>query len=169
MTNIISRRLVLSSSLAIASLANPLIFSKANAAHHESLNSLKKTFAQLDEALGTGDLETFYKLIHDEAVIIDEDIPFRLSKEGFKDHIGFHIGGIWESFTWQDRNPQFRVFGNTGIVVSHATFRGKPVDSGYRQRHMAFTQGWHKFDYGWRIITWHQSPFDGHILEASPG
>jgi len=168
MTKQLTRRKLLSTASVIGA-GTFAIVSGANADNHGSLNGLKEAFYNLDKALGTGDLETFYMLIHNEAIIIDEDIPFRLSKSGFKDHINFHIGGIWESFEWQDRNPKFRVFGNTGIVVSHATFRGKPVDSGYRQRHMAFTQGWHRFDYGWRIINWHQSPFDGHILEASPG
>ncbi|MDG2243305.1 MAG: nuclear transport factor 2 family protein [Rhodospirillaceae bacterium] len=129
----------------------------------------EEAFQTFVQTLATGDLDAFYATIHEDAVIIDEDIPFRLTKAGFKDHIDFHIGGMWEGFTWQDRNPNFRTFGDTGLVASFATFRGKPVDSGYRQRHMAFTQGWHNFDEGWRLINWHQSPFDGHILEASPG
>jgi ketosteroid isomerase-like protein len=126
-------------------------------------------FRAFVQTLATGNLDAFYATIHDSAVIIDEDIPFRLTKAGFKAHIDFHVGGIWENFSWQDRNPQFRVFGSTASVASFATFRGKPVDAGYRQRHMAFTQGWHKFRDSWRLISWHQSPFDGHILEASPG
>ena len=167
MSKILTRRKLIHNG-SIAALSGSLIINSAKASD-TPLTGLKESFFMLDNALATGDLETFYNLIHDDAIIIDEDIPFRLSKSGFKDHIGFHIGGVWESFSWQDRNPKFRVFGNTGIVASHATFRGKPVDAGYRQRHMAFTQGWHKFDSGWKIINWHQSPFDGHILEASPG
>lgn len=132
-------------------------------------SDFEQAFRAFVQSLATGDLDTFYATIHESATIYDEDIPFRLTKAGFKDHIDFHISGLWEGFSWQDRNPNFRVFGNTGLVASFATFRGKPVDSGYRQRHMAFTQGWHKFDEGWRLISWHQSPFDGHILEASPG
>ena len=128
----------------------------------------EEAFRAFVQTLATGDLDAFYATIHDSATIIDEDIPFRLTKAGFRDHIDFHVGGIWEGFSWQDRNANFRVWGETGMVASFATFRGKPVDSGYRQRHMAFTQGWHKFDEGWRLISWHQSPFDGHILEASP-
>jgi ketosteroid isomerase-like protein len=135
----------------------------------DSTADFEDAFRTFVQTLATGDLDAFYATIHDDAVIIDEDIPFRLTKAGFQDHIGFHISGMWEGFSWQDRNPKFRVFGDTGLVASFATFRGKPVDSGYRQRHMAFTQGWHKFDDGWRLVNWHQSPFDGHILEASPG
>lgn len=135
----------------------------------EQISEFQDAFRAFVQSLATGDLDTFYATIHDSATIYDEDIPFRLTKSGFKDHIDFHISGLWEGFSWQDRNPNYRVFGNTGLVASFATFRGKPVDSGYRQRHMAFTQGWHKFDEGWRLISWHQSPFDGHILEASPG
>jgi ketosteroid isomerase-like protein len=160
-TGWISRR----SALVAASAASAITTTQTATAATE----FEAAFRAFVQTLATGNLDAFYATIHDTAVIIDEDIPFRLTKAGFKAHIDFHVGGIWENFSWQDRNPQFRVFGRTGSVASFATFRGKPVDSGYRQRHMAFTQGWHKFSEGWRLISWHQSPFDGHILEASPG
>ncbi|RME65325.1 MAG: nuclear transport factor 2 family protein, partial [Alphaproteobacteria bacterium] len=132
----------------------------------EGSESLRLAFARLEAALAAGDLDGFYGLIDDRAAIIDEDIPFLLSKAGFMDHIGFHIAGIWESFSWQSRQPAFRTFGRTGIVAGFATFRGKPIDSGYRQRHLLFSQGWNRFDDGWRLVNWHQSPIDGHILEG---
>jgi ketosteroid isomerase-like protein len=139
------------------------------AAQPSATAEFEAAFRAFVQTLATGNLDAFYATIDDEAVIIDEDIPFRLTKAGFKEHIDWHVSGLWEGFSWQDRNPQFRVTGKTGLVASFATFRGKPVGAGYRQRHMAFTQGWHKFAAGWRLISWHQSPFDGHILDASPG
>lgn len=161
-----NRRTVLQAGSASAAVATAPQLAMAST---EETLEFQDAFRAFVQSLATGDLDTFYATIHDSATIYDEDIPFRLTKSGFKDHIDFHISGLWEGFSWQDRNPNFRVFGSTGLVASFATFRGKPVDSGYRQRHMAFTQGWHKFDEGWRLISWHQSPFDGHILEASPG
>lgn len=167
MTENFTRRIMLKVGAAAATaLAATQQIAMAETSETAAFEVAFKTFVQ---TLATGDLESFYTTIHESATVIDEDIPFRLTKAGFKDHINFHVGGIWEGFSWQDRNPNFRVWGDTGMVASFATFRGKPVDSGYRQRHMALTQGWHKFDEGWRLISWHQSPFDGHILEASPG
>ena len=129
---------------------------------------LAAAFRQLKEALGSGALEDFYAMMDDEAVIYDEDIPFRLSKTGFQDHIDFHVSGTWDSFEWYPRDVQFRVMGDTGVVGGYVTFRGKPADAGFRQRHMLFTQGWAREDGAWRLITWHQSPLDGHIIETSP-
>jgi ketosteroid isomerase-like protein len=166
MANGFSRRGALAASAAgVAALSG----TEAVQASDHDTSEFQAAFRTFVQTLATGDLDAFYATIHDSAVIFDEDIPFRLTKAGFKDHIDFHIGGLWEGFSWQDRNPNFRVYDNTGLVASFATFRGKPVDAGYRQRHMAFTQGWHKFEEGWRLVSWHQSPFDGHILEASPG
>lgn len=167
MTGIMTRRSALKTGgVGAAAVATTSQLAMAETSETAEFEDVFRTFVQ---TLATGDLDAFYATIHEDAVIIDEDIPFRLTKAGFKDHIDFHISGMWEGFSWQDRNPNFRVFGDTAMVASFATFRGKPVDAGYRQRHMTFTQGWHKFDEGWRLINWHQSPFDGHILEASPG
>ena len=166
MTEELTRRSALAGAAAgTAAMAGPQIAM----AQGDDVAEFVEAFQTFVGYLGSGDLESFYGTIHDDAVIIDEDIPFRLTKAGFVDHINFHVSGLWEGFKWQERSPNFRVFGKTAIVASFATFRGKPVDAGYRQRHMAFTQGWQKFDEGWRLISWHQSPFDGHILEASPG
>jgi ketosteroid isomerase-like protein len=132
-------------------------------------DSLRAAFAALTRALGTGDLDGFYALIDDGAYIFDEDIPFLMSKGDFKNHIDFHLTGIWESFAWVPRGPEIRAFGDTGIVAGFTVFRGKPKDSGFRQRHIAFTQGWARRGGEWKLVNWHQSPVDGHILEGSPG
>jgi ketosteroid isomerase-like protein len=168
MNNTANRRKAIKSAVLGAFFASSIV-QKASSTEASHAEGLRIAFRKLANALATGNLDQFYSLMDDSAIIIDEDIPFRLTKTEFKNHINFHIGGIWETFSWQDRNPQFRVFEDTGIVASYATFRGKPVDSGYRQRHMAFTQGWHRSSNGWKLINWHQSPFDGHVLEASPG
>lgn len=139
---------------------------KANAADDESLRA---AFAALTAALSTGNLDAFYALIDENAYIFDEDIPFLLSKADFKNHIDFHLTGIWESFAWVPRGPEIRAFGDTGIVAGFTVFRGKPKDSGFRQRHIAFTQGWARRNGAWKLVNWHQSPLDGHVMEGSPG
>ncbi|MEL7027644.1 MAG: nuclear transport factor 2 family protein, partial [Pseudomonadota bacterium] len=116
--------------------------------------SLQQAFRGLAGALAAGDLDSFYGYLHEDCRIIDEDIPFILTKDDFKDHIDFHVRGTWDSFSWQARAPQFAVFGATGVVGGYATFRGKPTDAGFRQRHMAITQGWARTRDGWRLINW---------------
>jgi ketosteroid isomerase-like protein len=155
--------------LAAAAGAGPAMAAAPPAKGGAAEDDFRRAFAALEAALGRGDLDAFYATIDDGAVIFDEDIPFRLTKADFKDHIDFHLAGLWESFAWKSRHTQFRTFGGTGIVAGAAVFRGKPRDSGYRQRHIAFTQGWARRKEGWRLINWHQSPFDGHIIEGSPG
>jgi ketosteroid isomerase-like protein len=130
---------------------------------------LRAAFDTFVNALKNGDLDGFYAAIDGDAVLMDEDIPFRLSKPDFVDHIGFHTRGTWESFAWEPRQLAFRVAGDSGVIAGYSTFRGKPVDAGFRARYMAFTQGWHRGSDGWRMVNWHQSPLNGHILEASPG
>lgn len=130
-------------------------------------SDLEQTFATWRDALNGGNLDAFYQLMADDIVIFDEDIPWRFSKADFVDHIDFH-GAMWESFKWVPRELRFQVRGATGIVSGYATFRGKPKDSGFRQRFMGFTQTWLNTDGQWSLICWHQGPLHGQIEGASP-
>lgn len=129
----------------------------------------EQAFYQLANALKSGDLDTFYGLMHEEARLVDEDVPFIGSRGDFQKHIDWHVSGIWENFEWKPRHPRFAISGTTGVVVGYSTFRGKPVDAGYRQRHMFFSQGWSNIDDQWFMINWHQSTLDGHVIGVSPG
>ena len=131
--------------------------------------TLQAAFEKLRGSLASGNLVEFFGLIDDRAVIYDEDIPFRLSKADFKDHIDFHLRDIWESFAWLPRELKYSVYGVTGAVMGYAIFRGKPRDAGFRQVQMAFTQGWYMNNGVWMLFNWHQSPLSGHVLENSPG
>lgn len=136
---------------------------------HDGRPGLQAAFDTLSGALAGGDLEGFYGLMHEDAMIVDEDIPFLGGKAAFQDHIAWHVSGIWEAFQWYPRQAQVICHGDTGAVVGYATFRGKPRDAGFRQRHMFFSQGWAREQGRWVLVNWHQSTLDGHILDASPG
>jgi ketosteroid isomerase-like protein len=129
--------------------------------------TLEAAFARWKNALGSADLTTFYSLMDEAMVIFDEDIPWRFSKADFVDHIAFHIP-MWESFQWVPRELRFQTYGPTGIVSGYATFRGKPKDTGFRQRFMGFTQTWVNDNGSWRLVCWHQGPLHGQIDGASP-
>jgi ketosteroid isomerase-like protein len=130
--------------------------------------SLEAAFETLRAALKGGDVATFYGCMHDDFVMFDEDIPFRLDKQEFSRHIDFHIGGTWDAFEWYPRDRVCRVFGDTGIVAGYVTFRGKPKDAGFRQVHMSISQGWVRENGRWRLVLWHQSPLHGHVNSPSP-
>ena len=106
---------------------------------------LEAAFHAWARGLNEGDLDAFWSAIDDGAEILDEDYPWRMTKEEFVDHIDFHAGGdgLWEHFKWIPRELNFRVWGTTGHVSGFSTFRGKPRDAGFRQRFMGFTQTWY--------------------------
>ena len=104
------------------------------------IQSLEAAFHAWKDGLNTGDLDAFWQAFDAEAEILDEDFPWRMDLDDFKDHIAFHAGGkgMWESFEWKPREMHFKVFGETGHVSGFSTFRGKPRDAGFRQRFMGF-------------------------------
>ena len=135
---------------------------------------LKKAFDDWATALNSGDLKTFYGFFDARAEILDEDYPWRMSKSEFIDHIAFHAGlggqpALWEHFQWLPREVETNVWHkHTGQVSGFSTFRGKPVDAGFRQRFMGFTTNWYHHGGTWKMINWHQSPLMGRIDGASP-
>jgi SnoaL-like domain len=130
---------------------------------------LQTAFQSLVDALANGDLDGFYGLMLPEAMIMDEDLPFRVDKAGFQAHIAFHGPDIWEGFAWKPSHTRFAVARDTGVVTGFAMFRGKPRDAGYRLRPMLFSQGWTRSSIGWRLASWQQSPVIGHVTAQSPG
>jgi ketosteroid isomerase-like protein len=132
-------------------------------------DDLEKAFAALTNALATGDLEGFYGVMLPDAVIMDEDLPFRVDRAGFRAHIDFHTTDIWQGFAWLPSGMRYAVAGDAGVVTGFAMFRGKPRDSGFRLRPMLFSQGWTRTGNAWRLASWHQSPVVGHVSNQSPG
>lgn len=130
---------------------------------------LEAAFRRLESALAAGDLPTFWGMILPDAVIMDEDLPVRVDRQGFQDHIGFHSPEVWENFAWKPMEVRFVARESAAVVAGSAMFRGKPRGSGYRLRPLLFTQGWSKLVEGWRLASWQQSPLVGHVTKASPG
>ncbi len=131
--------------------------------------SLETAFKNLTDALSKGDLPGFYGVMLPDAMIMDEDLPFRVDKAGFKDHISFHGPDNWENFAWKPQDMHFARAGDTGVIAGFAMFRGKPKNAGFRLRPMMFTQGWALSDGRWKLASWHQSPVIGHVTGQSPG
>lgn len=133
-----------------------------------SIKSLEQAFLSLTEALAAGDLERFYEFMLPDAMILDEDGPFRVDRAGFQEHIGFHVSGTWEAFAWKPRVVSYSTMGDSGAVAGFSMFRGKPRDAGFRLRPMLFTQSWTKIDGVWKLAAWQLSPIIGYVQQQSP-
>jgi ketosteroid isomerase-like protein len=140
-------------------------------AHAATRESLTEVFEDWTNALN-GDLDRFWSYFDAESETLDEDYPWRMTKDEIIDHIDFHAAGggqgLWEFFQWVPREVNVKVFGTTGHVSGFSTFRGKPRDCGFRQRFMGFTLTWYLSDDGWKLVCWHQSVLLGRIVGASP-
>lgn len=134
----------------------------------ESASGLQSAFEALVAALAKGDLDGFYGVMLPDAMILDEDLPFRVDKAGFQSHIAFHGPANWAGFAWKPSGVRYAVRANTGVVAGFAMFRGKPRDAGFRLRPMMFSQGWNRAPAGWRLASWQQSPIVGHVTGQSP-
>lgn len=133
-----------------------------------TIKTLEQAFLRLTEALAAGDLDLFYALMLPDAMILDEDGPFRVNRAGFQDHIAFHVSGTWESFAWKPSGVSFCSIGDSGAVAGFSMFCGKPRDAGFRLRPMLFTQSWTKLDGEWRLAAWQLSPIIGYVQQQSP-
>ncbi len=140
--------------------------------HSATVDGLRSVFEDWTRCLNEGNLDRFWEYYDEDAEILDEDYPWRMTKAEFIDHIDFHAAGggkgLWEFFQWLPREVAVKVWGSTGHVSGFSTFRGKPRDSGFRQRFMGFTHTWYHADGRWWLVSWHQSPLLGRIVGASP-
>ncbi len=140
--------------------------------HDATVEGLDAAFWAWAQTLNDGDLDAHYSYYTEDSEILDEDCPWRMTKDEFIDHINFHAAGggkgMWEFFQWVPREVSVKVWGPTGHTSGFSTFRGKPRDTGFRQRFMGFTITWAHIDGAWRIVGWHQSVLAGRIDGASP-
>lgn len=120
---------------------------------------------------GAGTLEDFYGFFDERALMVDEDSPFVLEKRQFEDHVNFHVQGSWESIAWIPYETQYLVVGDTGIVLTGFTLRGKPKSVGFRLRHglASVACRYDEQSRAWRGVALMLDPLLGHIVHASPG
>lgn len=118
---------------------------------------------------GEGSRESLFNVIHDDALIVDEDTPFIFSREEYAEHMDFHMSGIWERFAWKPRDISYTVVGTTGLITGNFSVHGKPTGAGYRQRDGMFSI---ICDAGagenWNVMKFHTSPLFSAIHHNSP-
>ena len=114
--------------------------------------------------------EELFEVFHDDALIVDEDTPFIFNKDEYREHMDFHMSGIWERFAWKPRDIDFRVIGSSGLISGNYSIHGKPKSAGYRQRDGMFSivcQANAKEE--WQVLKFHCSSLFSAINHNSPG
>jgi ketosteroid isomerase-like protein len=122
--------------------------------------------AALTTALG-GDAAARLAFLHDDALIVDHDVPFPMEKAAYADHLGFHTQS-WEKVEVKLHGLETRVHGATGIVSAYFIQRGKPKDAGFRLRAGYCTAVCARDGGRWRALSLHMSPLSSQIIDASP-
>lgn len=131
--------------------------------------SLERAFSDaLAVFTGTGTYDAFYDFFDDDALLVNEDIPFILDKTAYRDHMGF-LDENMDTLEWVLRQPNYQVFGDTGLVSAELTVRGKPKSQGFRQRHSVLTAVCYWDGTNWRGANLHTSTLLAHIYHMSPG
>jgi hypothetical protein len=117
---------------------------------------------------GKGTLDAFLDFFDDEALMVNEDIPFVLDKTAYRDHLGFLAASI-DKLEWVLHKPAYLVIDGSAVVSAELTVRGKPKNAGFRQRHSVLTAVCHWDGKRWRGANLHTSTLLAHIHHASPG
>jgi hypothetical protein len=114
------------------------------------------------------DLSTREATLADNAIVIDSDAPFPLTRAEYADHLVFHRP-LWEKREWHAYDVAAKHVGDTGVVTAYLMDRGKPKSAGFRIRPTYCTAVFSRTPAGWRAIGLHLGPLSGQLTDISPG
>ena len=120
---------------------------------------------------GGGSLDALLDFCAEEGAFVWDDIPFPLDKPGLADHLAFlHGSGHWDAYQLAPQTFSYAVHGELGTVSGYYNSRGKPKDSGFRQRpgFLSVVCGWDERAGKWRALNIQMSPLLSQVLDASP-
>jgi len=110
----------------------------------------------------------FEKFLDDNATVIDDDQTNILDKAGWLDHFAFHSAKLWESVEIVHYDIESQIIGETGVVTSNYTIRGKPVDDGFRLRHGVCSASCYLSGDGeWKAMSVVLGPMMSYVRNAS--
>lgn len=92
------------------------------------LDTLRRTFDQLVDALNARDADAFATLLHEQVVFFGHTSPFPVDGQATVRQGLQVVFAQRESETMTPVNPQFRVSGETGIAWGNAAVSVKPKD-----------------------------------------
>ncbi len=106
--------------------------------------------------------------LHEQALVIDHDAPFPMTKAGYADHLDFHMANLQRCET-RFHELQTVVQGNSAIVSAYFMERSKPKDAGFRLRAGFCTAVCMRVAGNWKALSLHLSPLTAQVTDASPG
>jgi hypothetical protein len=112
--------------------------------------------------------ETRADMLLPDAVVIESDVPFPLSRTGALDHLAFHRD-LWDSRAWVPYDLRTRSFGDSAFVSAYLMERGKPKTSGFRLQPIYATATMVRTTAGWRALSLHLGAIRGQLTDISPG
>ena len=128
----------------------------------DDLADLKAANQKLIEAWGTLDAEGISRSVSPGIVayypdaafpaVAPMEVSFAQNVEGMKS-----MFGNLDYYTMTYYNPQFRVFGNTGLAWGHVTISSKPKGQPANTQFLRFTLTWIKSDGKWLLAMTHYS------------
>lgn len=107
-------------------------------------------------------------MLAENAIVIDSDAPFPMTRAEHLDHLAFHRP-LWEQRAWHPYDLSTKTAGETGIVTAYLMDRGKPKGAGFRIRPTYCTAIFARTPAGWRAIGLHLGPLSGQLADISPG
>lgn len=121
------------------------------------VDDLRAATDQFIAALNQQDLDGVMALYHDQAVVFGTNAPFPTDgKAALRQGLQMAFSNN-ESLTAQPMNPQYRVIGNSGIVIGHGMLAVKPKDGPLQTLFIRVLQNWVKADGKWLLVSSHLS------------
>jgi hypothetical protein len=112
--------------------------------------------------------ETRADTLAPNAIVIDSDAPFPMTRAEHIDHLAFHRN-LWESRDWAPYDLRTRSIGDSAFVSAYLMERGKPKNSGFRLQPLYATAVLFRSTAGWRALSLHLGALRGQITDISPG
>lgn len=121
------------------------------------INDLQATFERAIAAMNQRDLEAFAALWDDGAMHFGPVSPFPDDGAAALRQEFHELFAIHESLNLTPINPQYRVFGDTGVAWGHYAMMLKPKDGPARVEFLRYTDTLTKVNGKWRFVAMHVS------------
>ena len=121
------------------------------------LDDLKATFAHMIAALSTRNADAASTAVHEEIVLFHHLAPFPVDGKTTFHQALQQAFAYRESETVMPINPQFRIWGTTGIAWGHSAVTKKPKDGPLVTEFLRYTWTFTKTEEGWRVVAVHNS------------
>jgi ketosteroid isomerase-like protein len=165
-------RAVTTAGTVLATTMLPIVATTAVAAVPADRGSPEPSFmAAFDAPIDKPDAAVQARLafLHDDAIVIDHDAPFPMTKAGYADHLGFHMANLQRAEVRFHELKTIMHGNNSAVISAYFIERSKPKDAGFRLRAGYCTAVCTRTATGWKALSLHMSPLTAQVTDASPG